>query len=445
VTDAADLPEHEPHPVRLVLDDDLRRNRLTVLFRLILAIPHLVWYVLWSLLVIVVAVLTWIATLVTGRPPGPFHRFLCAYTRYSAHLSAYLFLVVNPYPGFTGEPEEYELDIVLPSEPQQQARWKTLIRIVLAIPAIVLAAFLGGSIGGGGAFFNRSHGSMGRSAGGGGGGGGGLLGAVCAFLGWFAALATGRMPRGLRDAGAYGIGYGSQMRAYVLLLTDRYPNADPTALLQGIERPPQHPVHLVGDPHDLRRSRLTVFFRLPLAIPHYVWLELWTIAALVVAVLNWFATLVRGTPPRAFHRFLGAYVRYQLHVSAFITLAANPFPGFTGTPGSYPLDLVLPEEPQRQHRLKTFFRFFLLLPAWAVTVVLLYAAYVAAIFTWFVALLRGEAPWGLRNLIAYALRYQAQTGAYLYLLTDRYPHASPLEGEDAPAPEPFEPAPALGA
>jgi hypothetical protein len=29
---------------------------------------------------------------------------------------------------------------------------------------------------------------------------------------------------------------------------------------------------------------------------------------------------------------------------------------------------------------------------------------------------------------AYALRYSAQVSAYGYLLTDAYPHASPLEG-----------------
>jgi hypothetical protein len=34
--------------------------------------------------------------------------------------------------------------------------------------------------------------------------------------------------------------------------------------------------------------------------------------------------------------------------------------------------------------------------------------------------------------MAYALRYFAQTNAYLYLLTDVYPHASPLEGEELP-------------
>ena len=38
---------------------------------------------------------------------------------------------------------------------------------------------------------------------------------------------------------------------------------------------------------DLRRSRLTVFFRLLLAIPHFIWWTLWTIAALLAAVANW--------------------------------------------------------------------------------------------------------------------------------------------------------------
>jgi hypothetical protein len=30
------------------------------------------------------------------------------------------------------------------------------------------------------------------------------------------------------------------------------------------------------------------------------------------------------------------------------------------------------------------------------------------------------------------LRYSAQQSAYVFLLTDRYPHASPLEGEPEP-------------
>src|SRR5205085_1746559 len=89
-----------------------------------------------------------------------------------------------------------------------------------------------------------------------------------------------------------------------------------------------------------------------LALPHIVWLALWTIAAIVVAIIVWIATLFTGRPPRALHAFLSHYVRYQLHVSAFIYLAANPFPGFDGREGVYPLDLVLPPagRPSRRTR-----------------------------------------------------------------------------------------------
>jgi hypothetical protein len=409
------------HPVQLVVEDDFRRNRLTVFFRLLLAIPHLIWAFLWSIAVVFAAIANWVATLVGGRPPAALHRFLSAYVRYLAHLNAYLWLVANPYPGFVGEEGEYPVDVLLPP-PEAQARWKTLFRIVLALPSIVLASALGGAgnvriYGGGGR--GRSYGAGGFS---------GALALATSVLGWFAILARGRMPKGLRDAGAYSVGYSAQMLAYVLLLTDRYPNADPTVMLTAVERPPLHPVHLVGDAHDLRRSRVTVFFRILLALPHLVWLVLWTVAAVVVGILNWFATLFTGTPARGFHRFLSRYVRYTLHVYAFLYLAANPFPGFTGEPGSYPLDLALPERA-RQNRWKTGFRIILFIPAAIVNSALSWALLISAVYTWFVSLLRGSAPWGLRNLSAYALRYGAQLNAYAYLLTDAYPHASPLEGE----------------
>ncbi len=427
------MDPHE-HPVQLAVEDDLQRNRLTVFFRLLLAIPHLIWFVLWSIAATIVAILNWFATLAMGQPPAAFHRFLCAYVRYTVHLGAYLTLVANPYPGFTGEAGSYPVDIALPAEPQVQSRWKTLLRLILALPALVIGSILGGGFSVP-TFSFAGRGGGGRSNGGFNGGGfwgGGLLAGVCAFLGWFASLVTGRMPSGLRDAGAYGLGYGGQVRAYTLLLTDRYPNSDPTTLLESAPRPAVHPVHLVGEAHDLRRSRLTVFFRLPLFIPLYVWFYLWSWAAFVVVFLNWFATLIMGRPPRAFQRFLGAFVRYQFHIFAFLTIAANPFPGFTGKAGSYPLDLALPVEPQRQNRWKTLFRAFLAIPAWFVAFGLIFALYIASIFTWFVALIRGSAPWGLRNLMAYSLRYLAQVNAYLYLLTDAYPHASPLEGEEQP-------------
>jgi hypothetical protein len=351
------------------------------------------------------------------------HRLMAGYIRYQAHLTAYLALVGNPYPGFLGEPGEYPIDIRLPEEPVPQRRWTIFFRLLLALPALIVSGALAGVSGGnlGGGRNEKRTGTV-----------GGALLLVCAVLGWFASLARGRMPKGLRDAGAYAIGYSAQASAYLLLVTDRYPNADPTEMLVEVtDRPPRHPVRVVGDPYDLRRSRLTVFFRILLTLPHIVWLVLWSFLALLAAIAQWFATLFRGTPAGGLHRFLTSYVRYRLHVFAYLMLVGNPFPGFTGAAGTYPLDLEV-EDPQRQNRWKTGFRLVLAIPAFLVSAALGGALFASAVLTWFYALVKASAPWGLRNLSAYALRYDAQTEAYILLLTDSYPHASPLEGDDTP-------------
>jgi hypothetical protein len=414
---------HQDHPVKLVVTDDLRRSRPRVFFTLLLAIPHFVWLFLWTVLMVVVVILNWVVALATGRPAAALHRLTCSYIRYATHVNAYVDLVANPYPGFSGEEGKYPIDVRLP-ELTPQSRWKTFFRLFLAVPALVMASALGG----GGITYTTSSSGRSRFAGA---SARGALAITCAVLGWFASMAQGHMPKGLRDASAYSLGYTAQVMAYLLLVTDRYPDADPTAMLDGVGRPPVHTVRLVGDADDLRFSRLTVFFRLLLTIPHFVWLVLWGIAVFVAAILNWFVTLFRGTPARSLHAFISRYVRYQLHVYAFLYLAANPFPGFDGAPGRYPLDLQLPE-PARQNRWKTGFRIVLAVPALAVNGALGYGLAAAAFLTWFVALARGSAPWGLRNFSAYALRYQAQANAYLLLLTDAYPHASPLEGAESP-------------
>jgi Domain of unknown function (DUF4389) len=420
---------HEHAPVRLHLRDDLRRSRLTIFFRLPLVIPHAIWLFLWSIAAFFAAIANWFATLALGRPPAALHRFLSAYVRYATHVNAYLYLVANPWPGFTGVAGSYPIDVEIPP-PARQARWKTLLRVILALPALLLSLFFGGPLLAPRPFYSRGSG---RYAGGVTVGSGFLVG-VCALLGWFASLGRGRMPRGLRDAGAYGIGYGAQVLAYVLLLSDRYPNSDPEELLRELEPPPEHPVRLVVT-DDLRRSRVTVLFRLLLAVPHLVWYTLWTIVALIVSIPNWFATLFAGRPPRPFHRFLSAYVRYATHAFAFLYLVGNPFPGFVGAHGSYPVDIAV-SHPSRQSRWRTGFRFILAIPAFLVNTALSYALLVVAVLLWFVSLVRGRAAPGLCNLGAYALRYQAQLNAYLYLVADRYPHASPLEGRAAPAESP---------
>src|SRR5216683_6736595 len=156
---------HVEHPVRLVVEDDLRRSRLTVFFRIILAIPHFIWIFLWTIATLVVSVVNWVVTLVMGRPPAGIHRFMCSYVRYLTHVNAYVGLVGNPYPGFVGEEGEYPIDVTLPG-PAPQPRVKTFFRIFLAIPALLLSSALGG---GGNIRFSTGSGKTGKYGGSGGG------------------------------------------------------------------------------------------------------------------------------------------------------------------------------------------------------------------------------------------------------------------------------------
>ena len=93
----------DEHPVRITVDDDLRRSRLTVFFRLLLAIPHLIWLTLWTVAVVIVGLIGWVIALVRGRLPDGLHDFLAMYVRYATHVGAYLAIAANPYPGFTGQ------------------------------------------------------------------------------------------------------------------------------------------------------------------------------------------------------------------------------------------------------------------------------------------------------------------------------------------------------
>ena len=65
------------------------------------------------------------------------------------------------------------------------------------------------------------------------------LGAVAGFLAWFACLALGRMPLGLRNLIAYALRYTAEVFAYSLLLTRAYPSSDPTLPAEA-EPPPAH-------------------------------------------------------------------------------------------------------------------------------------------------------------------------------------------------------------
>jgi hypothetical protein len=149
-------------------------------------------------LVVCAVVAQWFFALVAGRPAAPLHRFVAAYLRYQTHVAAFLFMVANPFPGFIGRPG-YPVDVIVPP-PDRQRRLVTLFRIFLALPALLLNGGLN------------------------------VVLYMVGVGGWFAALAIGRTPEGLRNAGAHALRYNAQVNAYLLLLTGSYPFSGPPTL-----------------------------------------------------------------------------------------------------------------------------------------------------------------------------------------------------------------------
>ena len=118
------------------------------------------------------------------------------------------------------------------------------------------------------------------------------------------------------------------------------------------------------------------------------------------------------------------------------------FPGFTGAADGYPVNVEI-DPPAPQRRLVTLFRLPLALPAMFIGSALATVFMVLYPLAWIGAIVTGRMRPGLRDLGASIVRYWAQLFAYLLLLTDRYPHASPLlsgasaEPSVAPAPDPL--------
>lgn len=404
--------------LRVLNYDDLERRRVTVLFRLFMAIPHLLWLAIWSGGMLIVAPVLWVATLVKKRPPDGLREVYELFIRYALQVYAYLYLASQPWPGFLGKPGRYTIDVDMPP-PADQNRWGVFFRFFLALPALMLTTAFAGFGGGGSGNTSGTGSSTGSGAeslalqlG---------ITTTVAFLAWWACLVRGRMPQGLRDLTVWALGYAAQTYAYLFLLTSRYPNSNPA--VAPLAPLPPHPLRLrLTD--ELRRNRWTVAFRLILFVPHYVWYLLWTVLVIALSIVTWLITLVLGRTPSPLHRFLSAWVRYSAHIYAFVYLGGGPFPGFVGKPGSYPVDVEI-DGPERQNRWTVLFRGLLGLPALMIVSGVGTAMLFAAIGGWFFALFTGRMPEGLRNLIAYGARYTAQVYAYYVFVTPRYPYSGP--------------------
>ncbi len=183
------------YPVTYEADYLRDRNRVTVFFRYLLAIP---WFIVWFIYAIAAAVVTliaWFALLFTAKYPEGMYRFNSGFLRFHTRVSAWITLQTDEWPPFGfGEEPAYPVRVNI-GPMERQSRAKVFFRFILMVPLYVLLY-------------------VGISA----------LQSGAAGVAWFTIVFRGYQPKGVHDALAFVNTWGARVTAYALLyLTDAYP------------------------------------------------------------------------------------------------------------------------------------------------------------------------------------------------------------------------------
>jgi hypothetical protein len=182
------------YPVSFEADYVEQRNRLTAFFRGLLIIPVAIVLYVFGIVASIAIVIAWFAIILTGRYPKGLYDFVAGFNRFVARVTAYGVLLTDAYPPFSGEPNpSYPVRMEFAGPLEQYSRLKTLFRIILAIPILVLRYVMG------------------------------LLLEIGAIAAWVVVVVMGKMPRGLFDLMVLANSYTARSDAYLYLLTETYP------------------------------------------------------------------------------------------------------------------------------------------------------------------------------------------------------------------------------
>lgn len=176
---------------------------------------------------------------------------------------------------------------------------------------------------------------------------------------------------------------------------------------------------LLNGGEDLYRGRLMVPLRYLAAIPHYIWWGIFRLFILFAIPLNWLISLILGRQPMIFYEFLSGYIRYRTQLLAYLTLLADPYPGFAAV-RPYPVEADVPPS-QPTGRLSIALRPITILPAYIIVQLLQWGLVFFTLFAFVVCLVLGRMPPRVQLLGLSVVQFMNETSGYGFIITSRYP------------------------
>jgi len=189
------------------------------------------------------------------------------------------------------------------------------------------------------------------------------------------------------------------------------------------------------------RNRLTVFFRLIVAIPWYLWLTLYGIGAFVAAIVAWFAMLFTKRYPQGLYDFVAGYVKLSAQIGGWVLLVTDEWPPFMPDRDDYPIRVEVAPQQVEYRRAQTFFKVLLSFPQQLILYGLSFVFQGAAFVAWWRILFTGKQSATMHDALRMSLAYSTRAGAFLLLLTEIHPRLLDLPPQPYPAGAPSLPGP----
>lgn len=182
------------NPITFDMPYEVDRNRLTTFLRPIVAIPWIIWVVLYGIVAALVALIAWFALLFTKRYPDALYGFVAGYLQVSTQAGAFLMLATDEWPPFTPSAgREYPVRLEVGASQVEYRRSRTFFKILTAIPQQLILGGLNNVL------------------------------AAASVITWVRVLFTGRQSVTMQDAMRMSLAYTARANGFLLLLTEVHP------------------------------------------------------------------------------------------------------------------------------------------------------------------------------------------------------------------------------